>query len=99
MPLRPKKILGELPVGAESHIPINVSVCVSALLLLDCYYTGTSLPGDHSAFIFSVFTSETFQIMFKCKVTTWLELLLMTVYKKGLFLKISALKQTAGIIC
>lgn len=26
-----KKILGELPVGAESHIPINVSVCVHAI--------------------------------------------------------------------
>lgn len=26
-----KKILGELPVGAESHIPINVSVCVRAI--------------------------------------------------------------------
>lgn len=79
MPLRPKKILGELPVGAESHIPINVSECVCPRYY---YWTVTTLGHrcpEITAFFFSVFTSETFQIMSKCKVTTWLELLLMTV--------------------
>lgn len=95
MPLRPKKILGELPVGAESHIPINVSVCVRAIT------TGLLLHWDITArrsqrFYFPFSVLKHFRLchyVVRAFVNDRLK------KKKGLFLKISALKKTAGIIC